>query len=305
MRFRFTFVVWGDWHIDQFARHGLPSLRAPGNLDAIDHVVSAKTRPRDAERVRALLDGVNAEIEVLLPDDVGSDQATCNSTVFWHNCNDRAVAASAGEAWGLLSPDMVWGEGTWRHHRAVLEGGGKKAIFRPLLRVDSERAGTVRDFRRRSLAAVALEHEHAVAKTQYRAGGPTFSPHAEMIIWEAPGGLVNRTITAEVQTCLPAACPFNGQGLAGWPLDGEMHVVGDSDEAVALAMCPPDKDFGWLRGARPLDAEVVRGFLKSYSSPASRGIARRSYRLHAGDVDPEAWEEVDRRANAFVEEVFA
>jgi hypothetical protein len=306
MRFRFTLVVWGDWHIGQFVRHGLPSLRAPGNLDAIDHVVSAKTRPSDLERVRAALDGVNAEIEALLPDDIGSDQATCNTAVFTHNVDDRSAAAQAGEAWGLLSPDMVWGEGTWAHHRAALEGGAK-AVFRPLLRVDSERAGTIRDFRRRSLAATALEHEHAIARTDYRAGGERFSPHAEMIIWEAPGWLINRTITAEVQTCIPAAVPFNSQGLSALPLDGEMCVVRDSDEAIAVAMCPPDKDFGWLQGTRPLDVDLVRGFLRSYNSPASRNIARQSYHLHAGDiVDAEIWKTVlDRRSDDFITEVFA
>ena len=41
MRFHFTLAVWGEWHLNQLETHGIPSLRAPGNLDAVDYHISA------------------------------------------------------------------------------------------------------------------------------------------------------------------------------------------------------------------------------------------------------------------------
>jgi hypothetical protein len=302
MKFRFTLVAWGDWHIDQFVRHGLPSLRAPGNLDAIEHHISAKTRPADLDRLKEALRDLNADVQAPLADDVQGDQGTANSTVFGFNMQDRADAASAGEAWALLSPDMVWGEGTFAHYRRLFESG-KKAIFRPLLRVDSEKAGTITDFKRRALARVALDCEHWIAKDRYRAAGDHFSSHAEMVIWPAPGGLINRTTTAEVQVCIPTML-LNGQGLVSAMDPSEMAVIGDSDEAISIAMTSPDKDFSWLMGSGPLTVETVRSFLRRYQSPACRHIAATSYRLHDEDIQDGAWDDIERGANDFIATVF-
>jgi hypothetical protein len=302
MRFRFTFVVWGDWHIDQFVKHGLPSLRAPGNLDAIDHHISADTRPADYERVKAVLAGLNADVRVTVGDDTGSDQGTANNTVFGRNVEDRIEAGRRGEAWALLAPDMVWGEGTFAHYRRLFEAG-KKAVFRPLLRVDSDKAGTITDFSKRALAKVALESEHDIAKKFYRADGDLFSSHAEMIIWPAPGGLINKTITAEVQVCVPSFS-LNGQGVAPDLRPDEIAVMQDSDESICLAMTAPGKDFSWLLGQGPLRLDTVRAFLKWYHSPTCRHIASASYRLHDRDISSQEWEAVERHADDFIRRVF-
>ena len=168
MRFRFTLAAWGDWHLDQLARHGVPSLRAPGNLDAVDYHISVHTRPADRDRLAAILDGLDADIKTPLPDDMRADRYAANPAVLRFKADDYAAAAAAGEAWVLLSPDMVWGEGTLAHHRRAFEAG-KAVVYRPLLWVDAERAGVVRDFGRRSLAKVALECEHAIARDYFRA----------------------------------------------------------------------------------------------------------------------------------------
>ena len=124
-----------------------------------------------------------------------------------------------------------------------------------------------------------------------------------MIIWPAPGGLLNKTITAEVQTCI-ALNPLNGYGLATEEDEDKMLVVADSDEAITLAMAAPGKDFSeWLTQI-PLSAATVRAFMENYPSAATEKIARHSYRLHAGAIDLDEWAEVERRANAFIAEVF-
>lgn len=303
MKFRFTLVVWGGWHLDQLVAHGLPSLRAPGNLDAIDHFIAAKTTARDSGRLMAALDGLNAEVQSAIPDNVASDQGTSNTTVFGFKCTDQSHAADRGEAWALLAPDMVWGEGTFAQHRRAMESG-KIAIFRPLLRVDASKSGTIRDFSRRHLAKVALECEHAIARDHYRSDSPKFSNHAEMAIWEAPGGLINRTVTAEVQTFLPARMKLSGSVSERRLQAAEREVIGDSDEAIALALCPPDKDFAWMGFDGPLNALKVQRFLKSFPSPASIDLVRHSYHLHSGDADAASWADADRRADEFFEHVF-
>ena len=107
MMFRFSLAVWGDWHIDQFVRNALPSLKAPGTLGAIDHVIAVHTRPADVERLRAALDGVNAELLAPIADDTAGDQSTANITIQGYAAQDIQAAAAAGEVWGLLAPDMV------------------------------------------------------------------------------------------------------------------------------------------------------------------------------------------------------
>ena len=302
MRFRFSLAVWGEWHVGQFVAHGLPSLKARGNLDAIDHVVAVHTRPADLERLRVALDGVNAELEAPIADDAGGEQAEANSTIHGHAERDFNAAADAGDVWVLLAPDMVWSEGTFALYRRLIEAGNK-AIFRPLLRVDADKAGTIREFGARHLAGLAMECEHAMGGL-YRADAERFTTHAEAIIWPAPDGRLHQTISADVVLCVANAMNVTPQFLSAESFGDRMAVVADSDDSVALAMCQADKFYGWQKGNGPLTPLLVREFMTMYPSPAARGLASRPYRLHAGDTDPSRWAEAERRAAGFVDEVF-
>lgn len=302
MMFRFSLAVWGDWHIDQFVRNALPSLKAPGNLDAIDYVIAVHTRPADVERLRAALEGVNAELLAPIADDTAGDQTTANVTIQGYAARDIQAAVAAGEVWGLLAPDMVWSEGTFALYRQLLEAGNRM-VFRPLLRVDSEKAGTIREFGARHLAALALDHEHSVGGI-YRADAERFTTHTETIIWPAPDGRLHQTISTDVVLCVANRTRITPQFLSAEQFVDGMAVVTDSDQSVALAMCQPEKHYEWQYGRGPLTPELVREFMKNYPSPALRGLASRPYRLHAGDLDPARWEEVERRAADFIDAVF-
>ncbi len=302
MRFRFSLAVWGGWHVGQFVAHGLPSLKAPGNLDAIDHVIAVHTRPADLEQLRVALDGVNAELEAPIADDAGGEQAAANCIIQSHAAQDFGTAANAGEAWVLLAPDMVWSEGTFALYRRLLDAGNK-AIFRPLLRVDADKAGTIREFEARHLAGLALAHEHAMGGL-YRVDAERFTTHAEAIIWPAPDGRLHQTISADVVLCVANQTKVTPQFLSAESFGDQMAVVTDSDESVALAMCQADKFYGWQNGNGPLTPKLVREFMTMYPSPAARGLASRPYRLHAGDTDPARWADVERRAADFVATVF-
>jgi hypothetical protein len=302
MRFRLTLVVWGDWHVGQLVAHGLPSLRASGNLDAVDYVISAHTRPADLGRVAAALEGLNAELRAPIADDTGGDQTAANSTIYGYSAQDIRAAAAAGEAWGQLAPDMVWSEGTFARYRQLIEAGNR-VVFRPLLRVDAEKTGTIREFGRRHLARLALECEHEMGKI-YRADAQRFTTHAEAIVWLAPDGRLHQTISADVALCVANRTPMTPQFLSDEEFCPGMAVVADSDDSVALAMCPADKHYEWQLGAGPLSPSLVREFLATYPSPACRGLAGRPYRLHAVDTDPASWAEAERRAADFIAQVF-
>lgn len=302
MRFLLTLAVWGDWHIDQLVRNALPSLRAPGNLDAVDYVISVHTRAREADRVMSALAGANIEIRAPIPENTGSAQAIANGAI--HHCArlDFERASAAGEVWGLLAPDMVWSEGSFALYRRLIEGGNK-AVFRPLLRVDSALAGTVREFGNRHLAKLALDCEHEMGRL-YRADADGFTTHTEAIIWTAPDGRLHQTISADVVLCLARETGVTGQFLCAEEYNGRMAAVRDSDESVALAMTPPDKDYEWQSGgATPLSPTLIRAFLSAYPSAAWRGLGAQTYRLHAGDTDAARWVEVERRAIDFIESI--
>jgi hypothetical protein len=303
MRFRLTLAVWGDWHVGQLVAHGLSSLRAPGNLDAVDYVISAHTRPADLGRLAAALEGLNAELGAPIADDTGEDQTSANGAIYGCAARDFRAAAAAGEVWGQLAPDMVWSEGTFARYRQLIEAGNRM-VFRPLLRVDADKTGTIREFGRRSLARLALECEHEMGKI-YRADAERFTTHAEAIVWPAPDGRLHQTISADVALCVANRTPTTPQFLSDEEFGPGMAAIVDSDDSVALAMCPADKHYEWQLGGGPLSPAVVREFLAVYPSPACRGLAARPYRLHAGDTDPACWAEAERRAADFIAQVFA
>ena len=303
MRFRFSLAVWGDWHIDQFIRHGLPSLKTPGNLDAIDYIISVWTRPADFERLKAVLEGTSFELRATIADDTGGWQEVANITIQSYAIQDIVAAGQAGEVWGLLAPDMVWSEGTFALYRKLLETG-RKIIFRPLLRVDSDQVGTIQQFDVRHLAKMALENEHSVGQI-YRADTDRFTTHPETIIWPAPDGRLHQTISADAVLFIANQASITPQFLCDEPFnDQTMAVIRDSDESVALAMCPANKHYEWQNGGGPLTPDSVRRFRTGFPSPTIHGLAQRPYRLHIGDTESSRWADVEQRANAFIAEVF-
>ena len=302
MRFRFSLAVWGDWHINQFVTNGLPSLKVSGNLDSIDYVIAAYTRSKDYARMQAALEGVKAELSAPIADDTGDWQEVANSTIQSYAAQDIKTAITANEVWGLLAPDMVWSEGTFALYSQLIDTG-KKAIFRPLLRVDSDKTGKIEQFGKRHLAKLALECEHDVGKI-YRADAEHFTTHPEAIIWPALDGRLHQTISADVVLCVANKMDITSQFLSAAPFGDDMAVITDSDESVALAMCPTDKFYGWQYGNGPLTPALVRNFVVSFPSPAIRGLAERPYRLHNEDTDSSRWAEVEQEAAAFIAEVF-
>lgn len=301
MRFRFSLAVWGQWHIDQFITNALPSLKAPGNLDSIDYVIAAYTRSKDYAQMKSALEGVKAELSAPIPDDTGDWQEIANCTIQSYAAQDIRTAVTANEVWGLLAPDMVWSEGTFALYSNLVDAGNK-AIFRPLLRVDADKTGKIEDFSKRNLARLALECEHDIGKI-YRADAEHFTTHPEAIIWPAPDGRLHQTISADVVLCVAQKMDISSQFLSAAPF-GDMAVITDSDESVALAMCPADKFYGWQHGSGRLTPTLVRNFVVSFPSPAIRSIAERPYRLHCEDTESSRWTEVEQKANAFIAEVF-
>ena len=249
MKFIFTLSVWADWHVNQFFKNALPSLRAPGNLDSVDYRISVHTCPCDVEGLRKALAGLVYDVEATLPDNITSDRNAAHPVVSRFKEEDRA-AAGDGDVWLLLAPDMVWAQGTLAYYRHLFEQG-KKAIFRPLLRVDSDKAGTIADFSNRALAKVALESEHDLVKKFYRASGPHFSRHAEMVTWEAPGGLVNQTVDDDLAGDIGAGLLYRNSKIdqaSGRPrsrfavTSDDAHAIDEDHAQIAILGRPRGGD---------------------------------------------------------------
>lgn len=304
MKFRLTCPVWGEWHVNAFLRYGLPSLQASGNLDAIDYTLAIHTTPRDAARLMPALRGLNREVYTPLYGAQPAGLASAVDTQQRLHRFDRAKARATGSIWACVPPDVVWAEGTFAHYRDLLEAG-KTVVFHHMPRVALEPAARALEyFGKRHLARVALDFEHPLG-LMYRADNPTFPKHAELVLWPAGNdGLVCRLLAAEIKVADPSKVPINDVAQLDRPIGDRMAVISDSDEAMALSLAPVYKDADWARDGAPLSAETVRAFLEQYPSPATRELARHSYRLHAGNVSLASWAAAERQADALMAEVF-
>lgn len=303
MKFRLTCAVWGDWHVDAFLRYGLPSLQAPGNLDALDYTLAIHTTPRDAGRLMPALRGLNREVYTPLYTSPPEGLAAAVSTQQALHRFDRAHARRHGQIWACVPPDVVWGEGTFARYRDLI-AAGKTVIFHHMPRVSLEPAArALAYFGKRHLARVALDFEHPLGR-MYRADNPQFPPHCELVLWPAATGILCRLLAAEIKLADPSKVPINDVAQANRSLGAGMAVIRDVDEAMALSLAPVYKDEDWARDGVPLNAQIVRDFLEKYPSPATRDLARHSYRLHAGDVTPAAWAAAEQQADALMAQVF-
>ena len=305
VKFRLTCAVWGDWHVDTFLRYGLPSLQAQGNLDAIDYVLAVHTTPKDAARLLPALRHLNREIYTPLYGDIPSGLAHAVDAQQTLHRFDRQKARHTGAIWACVPPDVVWGEGTFARYRELLDAG-KAVIFHHMPRVALEPAAPALGyFGRRHLARVALDFEHPLGR-MYRADNPSFPPHAELVLWEIEGGagIVARLLASEVKLLDPSKIGVNHLCQVDRALGDRAGVIADADEAIALSLAPVYKDSDWARDGAPLCAQTVRAFLEQYPSPATRELARHSYRLHAGEVSPHQWAAAERRADALMAEIF-
>lgn len=302
MKFRLTLAVWGDWHINQFIKYGLPSLKAPGNLDAIDAVISVHTKPKDAGKLMLALRGTKAEFYTSIPDRLPEGLADAVGAQQTIHHGERALAKRTGAKWACLPPDVVWGEGTWRRYRELFEAD-KFAIFHHMPRATDTAGVAFYDYAKRHLARVALDFEHPLGR-MYRADNPAFPPHSELIIWGCPQGLLTRLLAAEIKVCDPAKVVVNGAAQSALNLGIHAAVIQDSDEAIAISLAPVHKDEDWARDGVPLSAQIVRSFLGDYPSPAIRELARYSYRLHADEAEPASWAAAERRADTLMASIF-
>lgn len=303
MKFRLTCAVWGDWHINAFLRYGLPSLQAAGNLEAIDYVLEIHTSPRDVGKLLPGLRHVNREIYTSLYNVPEGGLANAIDAQQRIHRFGRQKARETRSIWACVPPDVVWGEGTFARYRALIESG-KEVIFHHMPRVNGETAKPVLEcFTKRHLARVALDFEHELGR-MYRATNEKFPNHAELILWQAGAGLLCRLLAAEIKLADPLKVPINDVAQVGRPLGSSFAVIQDADEAIALSLAQPYKDSDWARDGAPLSAQTVRSFLTRYPSPATRELARYSYRLHAGDVSPAAWAAAERQADALMAQIF-
>jgi hypothetical protein len=313
----FTTAVWGRWHTDMFLSVNLPTLLAPGNLPSFARLVPTRYRiyttaaDRDTMRRSRLLAELKrfVELEIVEIPQAGTADPIATHHRLWGQ--SMAEAAEQGALTVLMPPDVLWSDGSFTHVARAI-AAGKSAIFMTYLRVISETfvsefldasapPARIRAIASRPLLDMALRHLHPVIAA-YRRDGGRFPRHAEMVIWPVPGdGFLLRMLARELFVLDPRRFKLSPHQLLRDPPDvGDVHVVTDSDDLLALSLTPFLKDAAWYASPRRLDTGAIARWWLEYDSPANELIAAHNLRFHLGNADDGTWRRFEREADALV-----
>lgn len=309
---RLACAVWGDWHIDQFVRFCWPSMNAAGNLEALTPKLRIHTRRCDAERLQASLS--DCEIIGSLSDDLDGDLGNAvqaHTSAWMYECDK---AARLGESVILISPDVIYGEGTFARYVELL-GNGADAVHHVMHRVNAEDAGkqmladyadgrVVSPFARRYLARIALDHEHLLSKC-YRFGSQNIPRHVEFLNWECVKreAIMTRIVVNDCRALKPANCTLKATTFIV-SNDVKHASIRSSDEAIGLSLTPAGKDKSWVQKGGPLDYRLAVKALRSYGTIYNREMSDVSYRLFATPQPDSVWEAADFEADGVIREIF-
>ncbi len=171
MRLCLGVLVFGDY-VDRFLRYGIPSLQAPGNLDAlfepriIIHTDSASV-DRIARAMAALPDHVSVDIYVV-PDELIAQVGDHGGNKYWMLgtvCNLHMQQAKyLGHGYHMLMPDHVYACGYFAN-LARMAQQGERAIVQGAMSGRMEEVGPVLESTNgmidpKHLNALVLDHLH-------------------------------------------------------------------------------------------------------------------------------------------------
>jgi hypothetical protein len=318
VHFHFSTVVWGPWHTGVFLEVNLPSLLAPGNLEAFAarHEVTYRifTSRADVERIKSTAAFERASkivpfefIECPVED---TDDPIGTHHLLWR----RSIieAEDAGAMVLFVPPDVIWANGSFGHV-AELAARGKRAIFITYMRVIAETCvpetrrrhlsadGAVLDASADELTTLLMEHIHPLTLT-YLHDSPNFPIHPEFILWSVPGeGFLMRVLVREMFCYDPALIDLNQQALPAHPIDPELiHYINDSDDLFSLSLAPLKKDVEWYADRRPLSTLRLASWWLTYDSPANDIVVAHRFYMHVGPRTPSKWRPVELQSDALI-----
>lgn len=161
-------IVYGSY-VDRFLRLCVPSLLAPGNLDALDDpLIIVHTDSASAERLRAELAALPARVEVhIVPDHIIAMVADNPANKYWllggAGHLHMQQAKYRAHAYHMLMPDHIYGTGYFANLRRLARD--KEVIVQGALSAVLEDAEPILVGRSCAMApeelnALALDHLH-------------------------------------------------------------------------------------------------------------------------------------------------
>ncbi len=293
-----SLCCWGPWHIEIFAKYGLPSLVA--QLTSND-TIRLHTTSADVADLAAIGAGLPPNIEIVLDaKKLLSHGISGKSAQGYLFRQDFDIARKRGQVICQAWPDLVWGEGCFAHYRKLLKGG-KTAIFQHFPRVlDSAPVAGVT--KHRDLARIAIAHEHPIGKAQY-VGSGRFPDHVEVINWRTPQGVLTRIMSVAPLIVDARVHDLNGlTQIVQDPGDG-LAVVQDSDDAIGLSLAIESHE-AELHQPKAFSIDQARAYLAKWGQRCSPRLASASYCLHDQDMNPGLWLDFEREASATVASIF-
>jgi hypothetical protein len=320
MKFHLIVIVWGQAYIERYLRLVLPSHMAPRNLAAFperaDSVYEIHTRPEDVHWFHA--SPVFRKLQELMPVRLvvaQTAQAEAGDRYEKLIAFTRRAVLEAREAGALLvflPPDQLCSDGTfpgisrWAH-------AGKKAIVMPGLRMVQESAepvladrwppegAGVRGYPPRDLVRIALDHLHPLAASFFTDSPAFLNRWPSHLYWKVPGeGFLCRACHLHPLMVDPRGTDSLGEGTVDGafleelcPSPGDVHVVEDSDEMVAVELSRRDQ-FGAVPPGHANPSMIAR-FVDAHATRLHESFLAHPIRIHHQDLSP-AWQPVERLA---------
>jgi hypothetical protein len=263
-------VFWGETHRNHFAKLLLPSLLAPGNIPAIQHISGSKlvlcTTRQDWDELEKvpLFVELKKFIEPILLE-ISFPAPAANKYLHSAHAFKRAVERcwEEGAYASFLVPDLILSDGTLAHARD-LAASGILATLAPALRYNMEGClsalsarGILVDDRpivasERDLAAIALENLHSEMR-RLEWGSPYFCRHPTSVWWRLPdriGILLHTTSWLMLLVNFHALQELNAASLNLTAHDDrfindnffrflkteQLHLITDSDNAFLMSL---------------------------------------------------------------------
>lgn len=308
--FRIVTALWGDWFVNAFLNHALPTLLAPKNIPALSRgrngTYTIVTHEKDAERIRA------HPIVAYLTRFIALDLIVWPEETFRGNPHEAhknawdigiKKATEAGEWLAFAAADVCWSDGSLAamarafdagktsvfvfHHRVVDE------TFAPLMSGFQEQGTPAIVISSRTMAELAVEHLSPLSCSYFR-DSEHVPGHTELLYFPVPGeGAILRSIVTHVWACNPSRAPL-GSNLTPVNLDSESlaHVefITDSDDFINVSLTPFGHQMNWYYERMSVDA-IIEGLLghKFFSSVVNH-LWRVPFRLHYRDMTPSLWQ---------------
>ena len=260
-----TIPVWGDWYIDRFINHGLPSLKVA--VTEFGKSVTFRVYTDQADRLRPLFDGFSVEFRDLPMhiEKVHPRFAACHQ--------NAAYKAKSGDRLMLLCADMVVSRELFSACDARFEAGKKAVVCCATRTVGSPPIGA----KARELLRWTMKNAHPITKDLFWGTGKSACPWT--VYFGSDEGITLRGFHLHpIAIVKDRTYSFEGtidQDLLNALSHEEIHVVTSADElGIAEVTVGHRDDLG--RHQHPMTLDSIANWASGRAAPIHRWLSSHS-----------------------------